>query len=91
MTVAEELAKLHAARGREAEIADAELDMSGGADEGVTWRLSEAAKAAEKAFRSGQEDKEEYETSENGMRIKRDEKNALDALVNAINKQKPHG
>lgn len=91
MTVAEELAKLQAARGREAEIAEAEEDLRVDADEGVTWRLSEAAKAADKAFRSGQEDKEEYETSENGVRIRRDEKNALDALVAAISKQKPHG
>ena len=52
MTVAEELAKLDAARGLDAEIAEAVEDLSGPADEGVTWRLSEAARAADMTRRS---------------------------------------
>jgi DNA primase len=51
----------------------------------VTWRLSEAARAADRATRSsGQEDKAEYEVGENGARIKRDERSALDALLDTI-------
>jgi DNA primase len=91
MTVAEELAKLQAARGLDAEIAEASEDMDGLADEGITWRLSEASKAAQKALRSGQEDRAEYEIGENGARISRDERNALDALLASIKSHKPQG
>ncbi|WP_227269787.1 DNA primase [Roseobacter weihaiensis] len=91
MTVAEELAKLQAARGLDAEIAEAAEDLSGVADEGLTWRLSEAAKAADKALRSGQEDRAEYEIGDNGARISRDERSALDALLATIKSRKPHG
>ncbi len=91
MTVAEELAKLQAARGLDAEIAEATEDIDGLADEGITWRLSEASKAAQNALRSGHEDRAEYEIGKNGARISRDEKNALDALLASIKTQKPHG
>ena len=90
-TVAAEFAKLNAARGLNAEIAEAVEDLSGVADEGLTWRLTEAVKAADKARRSGQEDREEYEVGENGARISRHERNALDALLETIKTQKPHG
>ena len=43
--LAEELAKLDARRGAEREISDAVEDLSGLADEGLTWRLSQAAHA----------------------------------------------
>ena len=84
MTVAEELAKLESLRGLSEEIEDAVEDLSGLADEGVTWRLSEAARAADRALRSGQEDTVEYELGENGARISRDERSALDALLQQI-------
>ncbi|GLT07822.1 DNA primase [Sulfitobacter porphyrae] len=91
MTVAEELAKLEAARGLSAEIAEAEEDMAGTADEGLTWRLSEAVRSADQATRSGQEDKAEYEVGENGARMSRDERSALDALLENITYEKPKG
>ncbi|ABG31411.1 DNA primase [Roseobacter denitrificans] len=91
MTVAEEFAKLSATRGLNAEIEEASEDMSGLADEGLTWRLSQAAKAAENARKSVHEDRAEYETGANGARISRDERNTLDALLEAIKSQKPHG
>ncbi len=91
MTVAEELEKLHTVRGLDAEIAEAVEDLDGLADEGLTWRLSEAAKAADRARRSGQEDRAEYDVGKNGVRISRDERNALDALLETIKSQKPHG
>ena len=91
MTVAEELAKLSSARGLDAEIAEAVEDLSGRADEGLTWRLSEAAKIADKAKRNAQEDRVDYVIGENGARISREEKAALDALLNRIKEQKPHG
>ena len=84
MTLAEEMAKLDATRGLDAEIADAVEDVSGVADEGLTWRLSEAARNAERAQRSGQEDTAEYDIGDNGAHISRDERSALDALIGSI-------
>ncbi|MEI2807857.1 MAG: DNA primase [Albidovulum sp.] len=56
MCLAEELAKLDARRGVEAEIAEAMDDLSGLADEGLTWRLSQAAEARHRAERSKLDD-----------------------------------
>jgi len=91
LTVAEELAKLEATRGLDAEIAEAVEDLSGVADEGVTWRLSEAARAADLAKRSGQEDKAEYDVGDNGARISKDERSAWDTLLGTINFSKSKG
>ncbi|MEM1352647.1 MAG: DNA primase [Pseudomonadota bacterium] len=88
MTVSEEIEKLQAWRGRDAEIIEAAEDLSGVADEGVTWRLTEAAKAADAAQRTGQEDRAEYEIGENGARISRNERDALDALLATIKSHK---
>ena len=52
MALAEELAKLEANRGSAAEISDALQDMTGLVDEGLTWRLGQAAEARAKASRS---------------------------------------
>ena len=90
MTVAEELAKLDAYRGLTAEVAEAAEDLSGEADEAVTWRLSQAAEARNRAMRSQQEDKAEYDLGDNGARINRDERNALDDLLGKIKFSKPH-
>jgi len=84
MTVAEELAKLSAVKGLNAEIADAVQDLEGVADEGVTWRLSQAAAAAADASRSGKEDNAEYDTGDNGARISRSERDAFAALMDQI-------
>jgi len=56
MCLAEELAKLEAHRAARAEIEDAMEDMIGLADEGVTWRLAQAARARHQADRSKLED-----------------------------------
>ncbi|MEO1788229.1 MAG: DNA primase [Pseudomonadota bacterium] len=79
--VAEELAKLAARRGAAREIEDAMRDLDDLADEGLTWRLSQAAEAVARAGRGQAEDKTEYEVAPNGVRISRDEKGALDALI----------
>ena len=84
MTVAEELGKLEAVRGLDEEIADAVEDLTGTADEGLTWRLGEAARNADRAQRSGQEDTAEYDIAENGAHISRDERSAFDALLGSI-------
>lgn len=84
MTVAEELAKLTCQRGLISEIAEAEEDLEGLPDEAVTWRLSQAAEARNRALRSQQQDRTEYDTGPNGARINRDERSALDALMDKI-------
>ena len=52
MCLAEEFARLEARRGAEAEIEEAMEDLTGLADEGLTWRLSRAAEARHRAERS---------------------------------------
>ncbi|MCA8867676.1 MAG: DNA primase [Rhodobacteraceae bacterium] len=52
MALAEELAKLEANRGSAAEMSDAERDMTGLVDEGLTWRLFESVRAREIANRA---------------------------------------
>lgn len=85
MTVAEELAKLDAEAGLSAEIEDAVEDLEGLADESVTWRLGQAAEAHNRAVRSQQEDRAEYDTGPNGARINRGERDAFAELLNRIN------
>ncbi len=85
MTVAEELAKLDANRGLQAEIAEAAEDLSGPANEALTWRLGQAAEARNRANHGAQEDKTEFDLGDNGARIDRQEKDAFDALLDKIN------
>jgi DNA primase len=54
--LAEEFAKLMARRGAHRETLDAMEDMSHLADEGLTWRLGQAAEARHRSERSGLED-----------------------------------
>lgn len=56
MCLAEELAKLEARRGAEAEVAEAMEDLAGLADEGLTWRLGQATAARHRAERSKLDD-----------------------------------
>ncbi|WP_296761724.1 DNA primase [Sediminimonas sp.] len=89
MTVAEELAKIDALRGLDAEVAEAQEDVSGLADEALTWRLHQAAETRNRALRSQQEDRTEYDTGPNGARINRSERSALDTLLSQIDPTKP--
>ncbi|MGV6847703.1 MAG: DNA primase [Marinibacterium sp.] len=89
MTVTEELAKLAATHGQNAEIAEAIEDIAGFADETVTWRLKEAAQARDAATRGAQEDTAEYDIGDNGAQVNRDERSALDALIAGISYDKP--
>ena len=88
MTVAEELAKLKAEAGWTAEVSEASEEIAGVVDEAVTWRLGQAAETRNRAQRSQQEDKAEYEVGDNGARISRDERDAFEALLERINYSK---
>ncbi len=85
LCLAEEFAKLSARRGHAREIEDAVEDLSGVADEGVTWRLRQASAALDKAGRGDNEDRAEYAVGENGARMKKDEQSAFDQLLDQIN------
>ncbi|MBQ0748682.1 MAG: DNA primase [Roseovarius sp.] len=89
LTLTEELAKLTAQSGWMAEMSEASEDIEGLADESLTWRLGQAAEARNRAVRSQQEDRAEYDLGENGARIKRDEKQQFDALLDKITFSKP--
>lgn len=62
LALAEELAKLEAFRGAEQETIDAMQDMAGMVDEGLTWRLAQAANARNEAARAAlEQDDGEYD------------------------------
>ncbi len=84
LTLAEEFAKLESVAGLNAELAEAEEDLHGLADEAVTWRLRQAAEARNRAIRSENEDKATYDVGDNGARLNRDERDAFGDLLKRI-------
>ncbi|PJI92456.1 DNA primase [Yoonia maricola] len=84
LCLAEEFAKLTTRRGQAREIEDAVEDLSGIADEGLTWRLAEASKAVDQAGRGDDDDSAEYAVGENGALMKKDEQSAFDQLLEQI-------
>ncbi|MBS0125318.1 DNA primase [Thetidibacter halocola] len=84
MTVAEELAKLSARIGWQAELAEAEEEFDDTADEAMTWRLAQAAEARNRAGRLNDEDDTEFEIGPNGAAMDRRERSALDSLLARI-------
>ncbi len=86
MTLTEELAKLKTVRGLSEEIAEAEEDLMGVADEAMTWRLGQAAEARNNAMLSGldEDGAGDFAVGENGAPIDKDERAALDALREMI-------
>ncbi len=89
MCLAEELAKLEATRGVLREIEEAASDMDAMVDEGLTWRLGQAAEARNKAVRSEQEDTTTFDVASSGALIDRAEREALDSLLEQIKSSKP--
>ena len=89
MALAEELAKLSARRGADREIDEAVEDMGAMADEGLTWRLGQAAEARNRAYRAETEDKAEYDVAPSGARMNRSEREAFEALIGTIGFGKP--
>ncbi|KIC47434.1 DNA primase [Ruegeria sp. ANG-S4] len=85
MTLAEELAKIKALRGLDAEIAEAAEELSDLADEALTYRLAQAAEERNRTSRSQNEDKAVFDIADNGARINRDEKDAFEAIMSGIN------
>jgi len=89
LTLREEFAKLSAVKEAEAELREAVEDIEGLADETMTWRLRQAAEARNRAIRSQQEDRTEYELGENGARLNREERAEFAALLDRLGMGKP--
>ena len=79
MCVAEGLAKLDARRGARQEIEEAMEDMTGLADEGLTWRLTKAAEALHGPQRSSLEDASDM--GEDRSALSRQLQNMIDAQI----------
>jgi DNA primase len=88
LTLKEELGKLGAHRGLEAELQESSQIPEDGLDTWVLHRLAQAADAANRAQRADQDDQTQYDVADNGARISRDERNKLDDLIGAIRFQK---
>ena len=71
--LAESLARLQADRAHRVEILDAEDDVTGVADEGLTWRVAKAAEARHAAARGPQDTKGDSVLAPNGVEMDRDE------------------
>ncbi|MDO6585404.1 DNA primase [Salipiger sp. 1_MG-2023] len=84
LTVAEELGKIDAQKGLAAEIDEAEEDLRDLADEALTWRLGQAAKARNEAVLRKDEAQTDFEIAPNGMRIDREEKKRAEAIWDQI-------
>lgn len=80
----EELAKLKARRGYQAELSDGIVDLVEAGDENVTWRLYQAAEARNRATKAEAEDRTEFDIADNGAELKRDERNAFRSLVERL-------
>jgi DNA primase len=86
----QEFAQISALDAHGREIAEAVQDYSDLDDEGMTWRLNESAKHVQKTLQGVQDDKTQYNTAANGLRVKLDEQNKLENLLGAINFLKPN-
>ncbi|TGD63323.1 DNA primase [Tabrizicola sp. WMC-M-20] len=82
--LAEALARLQADRAHRLEISEAEDDVTGVADEGLTWRVSKAAEARHSAARGPQDAKGESVIAPNGIELDRDELNRARSLHQSI-------
>ena len=91
LCLSEELAKLTSMRGAAQELQDAMEEMSGLVDEGLTWRLGQAAEARNRAARGDTEDKGEYDVGDNGAKMNRDERERFQQILDGISFAKGRG
>ncbi|MEL6519799.1 MAG: DNA primase [Pseudomonadota bacterium] len=91
LCLTEEWAKLEASRGADREISEAMEELAGTADEGLVWRLSQAASTRNAAQRGAEADLTDFDIAPNGARLDREERSALDKLLRSIGSGKPGG
>ncbi len=82
--LAEELARLSARRGHAREVAEALEDVGGPVDEGMTWRLAQAAVAVETKKNADQAQDAEVVVADNGLALRKDEVDRSRNLFDAI-------
>lgn len=82
--LAEELARLAARRGHARELAEAMLDLEGLADEGMTWRLAQAAVAVETKKNADTGQDAEVVVADNGLALRKDEVERSRSLLDTI-------
>ena len=85
----QEFAQIFAVDAHGREVAEAVQDQSDLDDEGVTWRLNESAKHVQETLQGGQDDKTQYRTASNGLKLKLEEQDKLKNLLEKINFSKP--
>lgn len=86
----QEFAQIFATDAHGREVAEAILDVSDVDSEGLTWRISESGKHLQATTKGAQEDNTEYKTAKNGLKVKLEEQNTLDDLLQQINYSKPN-
>jgi DNA primase len=95
LVVAEELAKLEAVRGQGAEIAEAVEEFGGEIDEGLTWRLSQAARTVIDVYKPEDGAAGDFVKAENGALLEADElkasRSVFDNIVFSKGKKPPPG
>jgi len=84
LCLTEAFAKLAARRGHSQELQEALEEIAQEADEQLTYRLGQAAKALTEAGQGFSEDTTEYEVAPSGARMNKDERSRLDAMISQI-------
>ncbi|MGV6840461.1 MAG: DNA primase [Planktomarina sp.] len=79
-----ELKQIIAPQAHALEMEDGERDITDNADERLTWRIAQSAQSLAEARRGPAEDAEEYDTADNGAKVKREERSAFDNLLDQI-------
>lgn len=80
----EELAKIEAQDRAAAALSEGMAEMAGEPDEGLSWRLDQAAQAARRAIRSPGGERVEFDIAENGARLDRAERDAFALLLRRL-------
>ena len=81
--------RLNAQRSHPREVDDGMDEMQGQADEGLTWRLAQAAKAIDTTLREEKDAAADFERAENGALLDKDERDAFEKLLGTIKVEKP--
>jgi len=76
--------RLFAQRSHSREVGDGMDEMQGQADESLTWRLAQAAKAIDTSVRESTDDTADFEKADNGTMLNKDERDAFDKLLGTI-------
>lgn len=91
LCIEEALARLEADRAHRLEMSEAELDMDGFVDEGLTWRISKAAEERDRARHGPAEEATETFLAANGVSLDRSEVRRARELLDSIDYTRKRG